>query len=58
MKFLDLENTPSTTHIEIIKRLIDEITLEEKRVLLKYLKTTMKPPTPQPQQPSNLVSFK
>ena len=48
-KYLDLTDLESTSHIEIAKKLVDEMTSQEKRVLINYLKSTMKPP--QPQQP-------
>jgi hypothetical protein len=48
-KYLDLTGIESTSHIEIAKKLVDEMTSQEKRVLINYLKSTMKPP--QPQQP-------
>jgi len=48
-KYLDLTGIESTSHIEIAKKLVDEMTSREKRVLINYLKSTMKPP--QPQQP-------
>jgi len=48
-KYLDLTDLESTSHIEIAKKLVDEMTSQEKRVLINYLKRTMKPP--QPQQP-------
>ena len=48
-KYLDLTGMDSTSHIEIAKKLVDEMTTQEKRILINYLKSTMKPP--QPQQP-------
>jgi hypothetical protein len=48
-KYLDLTGIESTSHIEIAKKLVDEMTSQEKRVLINYLKSMMKPP--QPQQP-------
>ena len=57
MKYLDLEDMPDTCHLEIIKKLVDEITVVEKQKLLKYIKGTMKPPLA-PIQINNLVSFK
>ena len=48
-KYLDLTGIESTSHIEIAKKLVDEMTAQEKRILINYLKSTMKPP--QPQQP-------
>ena len=48
-KYLDLTGIESTSHIEIAKKLVDEMTSQEKRVLINYLKSTMKPP--QSQQP-------
>jgi hypothetical protein len=41
---LDLTGSETTTHIEIAKKLVDEMTMEEKRVLINYIKSTMKPP--------------
>ncbi len=57
MKYLDLEDMPDTCHVEIIKKLVDEITIAEKHKLIKYIKGTMKPPLA-PIQINNLVSFK
>ena len=57
MKYLDLGDMPDTCHLEIIKKLVDEITIAEKHKLIKYIKVTMKPPVA-PIQVNNLVSFK
>ena len=57
MKYLDLGNMPDTSHLEITKKLVDEITIQEKYKLIKYIKGTMKPPAT-PIQINNLVSFK
>ena len=46
-----------TTHFEITKKLVDEMTVVEKNKLIKYIKGTMKPPMT-PIQINNLVSFK
>ena len=48
-KYLDLNGMETTTHIEIAKKLVDEMTTSEKRSLIHYIKSTMK--QPQPQQP-------
>ena len=37
-KYLDLTGSETTTHIEIAKKLVDEMTMEEKRVLITILK--------------------
>jgi len=57
MKHLDLGDMVNTSHLEIIKKLVDEIAVEEKYKLIKYIKGTMKPPLT-PIQVNNLVSFK
>ena len=57
MKYLDLGNMPDTSHLEIIKKLVDAITIQEKYKLIKYIKGTMKSPAT-PIQINNLVSFK
>ncbi len=57
MKYLDLEDMPDTCHLEITKKLVDEMTVVEKHKLIKYIKSTMKPPLA-PIQINNLVSFK
>ena len=56
-KYLDLTGMETTAHIEISKKLIDEMTMKEKRILINYIKGTMK--TPQPQQPpmNHTVTF-
>ena len=46
-----------SNHLEIIKKLVDEMTVVEKQKLLNYIKGTMKPPLA-PIQINNLVSFK
>ena len=48
-KYLDLTGMETTTHIEIATKLVDEMTMTEKKILINYIKSTMKPP--QPQQP-------
>jgi len=57
MKYLDLGDMPDTSHLEIIKKLVDEITIQEKHKLIKYIKGTMKPPLT-PVMIDNLVKFK
>jgi hypothetical protein len=56
-KYLDLTGMETTAHIEIAQKLVDEMTMEEKRILINYIKSTMK--TPQPQQPpmNHTVTF-
>ena len=56
-KYLDLTGMKTTLHIEIAQKLVDEMTMEEKRILINYIKSTMK--TPQPQQPpmNHTVTF-
>ena len=57
-KHLDLSEMEETTHFEIVKRLIDELTMAEKKMLLKYIKNTMTPPqAPAPQPVSQTVTF-
>ena len=51
-KCLDLTGMETTTHLEITKKLIDEMTTIEKKILINYLRTTMKPP----QTPANPVN--
>ena len=51
-KFLDLSGMENAAHIEIAKKLVDEMTMIEKRSLINYIKSTMKPPQP-PQPPVN-----
>ena len=46
-----------SNHLEITKKLVDEMTVVEKQKLLKYIKGTMKPPLA-PIQVNNLVCFK
>ena len=48
-KYLDLTGMETTTHIEIATKLVDEMTMTEKKILINYIKSTMKPP--QLQQP-------
>ena len=48
-KCLDLTGMDTTTHLEITKKLVDEMTIIEKKLLLNYIKSTMK--SPQPSQP-------
>jgi hypothetical protein len=47
-----------TTHVEIVIKLVDELSVVEKKFLIKYIKSTMTP-QPQPPQPpvSHTVSF-
>lgn len=57
-KYLDLSEMEETTHMEIAKRIIDELSMVEKKFLIKYLKSTMTPPQAQPQPPvSHTVTF-
>ena len=51
-KCLDLTGMETTTHLEIVKKLIDEMTMTEKKILINYLKATMK----HPQTPVNPVN--
>jgi hypothetical protein len=51
-KCLDLTGMETTTHLEIAKKIIDEMTTIEKKILINYLKATMKPP----QTPVNPVN--
>jgi hypothetical protein len=57
-KHLDLSEMEETTHVEIVKKLVDELSVVEKKFLIKYIKSTMTP-QPQPPQPpvSHTVSF-
>ena len=55
-KYLDLTELGSTPHVEIVKKLVDEITMEEKRILINYIKSTMKPPQQRPPV-NHTVSF-
>ena len=59
-KYLDLTGMEKTAHIEIAKTLVDEMTMTEKRILINYIKSTMKPPQPQhpPMNPIVTFSFK
>ena len=43
-KYLDLTGMDTTTHLEITKKLVDEMTMQEKKLLINYIKTTMIPP--------------
>ena len=56
-KYLDLTGMEISAHIEIAQKLVDEMTMEEKRILINYIKSSMK--TPQPQQPpmNHTVTF-
>ena len=56
-KFLDLSGMEKTAHIEIAKKLIDEMTMQEKRSLINYIKSTMKPPQPQQPPVNHTVNF-
>lgn len=56
-KCLDLTGMESTTHLEIIKRLIDQISMHEKRILVNYIKTSMKPPQPTQPPTNHTVHF-
>jgi hypothetical protein len=59
-KYLDLTGMEKTAHIEIAKTLVDEMTMTERRILINYIKSTMKPPQPQqpPMNPIVTFSFK
>jgi len=48
-KCLDLTGMHTTTHLQIAQKLVDEMTMQEKKLLINYIKTTMK--APQPRQP-------
>ena len=56
-KYLDLTGMEKTAHIEIAKTLVDEMTMTEKRILINYIKSTMKPPQPQPPPMNPIVTF-
>jgi hypothetical protein len=56
-KFLDLSGMNKTAHIEIAKKLVDEMTMTEKKTLINYIKSTMKPPQPQPSLINHTVHF-
>ena len=56
-KYLDLTGMETTAHIEISKKLIDEMTMKEKRILINYIKNTMKPPQPQQPPMNHIVIF-
>ena len=43
-KCLDLTGMHTTTHLQIAQKLVDEMTMQEKKLLISYIKTTMKPP--------------
>ena len=48
-KYLDLTGMDRTAHIDITKKLVDEMTMDEKKILMYYIKSKMRPP--QPNQP-------
>ena len=56
-KFLDLSGMEKTAHIEIAKKLIDEMTMQEKRSLIYYIKSTMIPPQPHQPPVNHIVNF-
>jgi hypothetical protein len=57
-KHLDLSEMEETTHVEIVKKLVDELSVVEKKFLIKYIKSTMTPPQAQPQATvSHTVTF-
>ena len=56
-KYLDLNGMETTTHIEIAKQLVDEMTTTEKKILTNYIKSTMKPPQPQQPPANHTVHF-
>jgi hypothetical protein len=37
-KYLDLSEMEETTHVEIVKKLVDELSVVEKKFLIKYIK--------------------
>ena len=47
----------NTAHIEIAKKLVDEMTMQEKRSLINYIKSTMKPPQPHQPPVNHIVNF-
>ena len=56
-KCLGLTGMETTTHLEIAKKLIDEMTKIEKKILIHYLKATMKPPQPSANPVNHTVTF-
>jgi len=56
-KFLDLSGMENTTHLEITKKLVDEMTMIEKKLLINYIKSTMKPPQPHQPPVNHTVNF-
>jgi hypothetical protein len=57
-KHLDLSEMEETTRVEIVKKLVDELSVVEKKFLIKYIKSTMTPQPQAPQPPINqTVSF-
>ena len=56
-KVLGLGDMENSSHFEICKRLVDEMTIDERKLLIRYIKKTMLPPA-QPPKVNNLVSFK
>jgi len=56
-KYLDLSGMHTTTHLEISKKLVDEMTMQEKKLLINYIKTTMKPPKPSQPPINHTVHF-
>ena len=56
-KHLDLSEMEETTHVEIVKKLIDEISVVEKKMLIKYIKSTMTPPQATQPPVSHTVTF-
>ena len=56
-KCLDLTGMHTTTQLEITKKLVDEMTMIEKKHLLNYIKSTMKSPQPSQQPVNHTVHF-
>jgi hypothetical protein len=56
-KFLDLSGMENAAHIEIAKKLVDEMTMIEKRSLINYIKSTIKPPQPHQPPVNHIVNF-
>ena len=56
-KCLDLTGMDTTTHLEITKKLVDEMTMIEQKLLLNYIKSTMKPPHPSQPPVNHTVHF-
>ena len=56
-KYLDLTGMHATTHLEITKKLVDEMTMIEKKLLINYIKTIMKPPQPSQPPVNHIVHF-